>query len=102
MSNQPELPKYRSHKEVGALKIAKLEPNDEGALITPEDRGYIPIQVSKEYVEKHSPKAGGYFVQYKDGYQSFSPSQAFEEGYRRLGPGDPSAEAGEPAEDSPE
>jgi hypothetical protein len=33
---------------------------------------------------KHSPEAGGYYVQYKDGYTSFSPAEAFEEGYTRL------------------
>ena len=33
---------------------------------------------------KHDPQAGGYYVVYADGYQSFSPAQAFEEGYTRI------------------
>jgi hypothetical protein len=30
------------------------------------------------------PQPGGYFVVYKDGYKSFSPAKAFEEGYTRI------------------
>lgn len=36
------------------------------------------------YVQKHAPKAGGYFVAYEDGYKSWSPAEAFESGYTRL------------------
>jgi hypothetical protein len=32
-------------------------------------------------MHKHKPQVGGYFVQYRDGYKSFSPAAAFEEGY---------------------
>jgi hypothetical protein len=129
-----ELPRYRCHKEVWALKIKsvdlifwracgyrvgltmcgyapdacvhegsalpeppwgrhKYEPTQDpsyGAfatgekIITPEDERYAPFKVSKEYVEKHNPQAGGYYVVYKDGYKSFSPAEAFEEGYTKL------------------
>lgn len=37
-----------------------------------------------EYMQKHQPRAGGYFVVYKDGYESWSPAEAFEEGYTRV------------------
>ena len=40
--------------------------------------------VSAEYLAKHKPVIGGYFVVYADGYESFSPAQAFEEGYTRI------------------
>lgn len=53
---QAEMPRYRCHKEVWALN----------------------------YVRKHSPKVGGYFVVYPDGYQSWSPEEAFESGYTRV------------------
>lgn len=53
----------------------------ESAIITPEDGRYAPFAVDDAYVQKHNPQAGGYFVVYADGYKSFSPSQAFEEGY---------------------
>jgi hypothetical protein len=55
-----------------------------GAMISPADEGYAPFQVSDEYLLKHKPEVGGYYVQYDDGYKSFSPAKAFEEGYTRL------------------
>jgi len=77
-----EMPRYVSHKIVHALKIVEisLADEDEGAEIVPEG-DYAPFMVSQEYYDKHQPQAGGYYVQYKDGYKSFSPAKAFEEGY---------------------
>lgn len=40
--------------------------------------------VPADYVAKHNPQADGYFVQYEDGYKSYSPAQAFENGYHRI------------------
>ncbi|HEX2868694.1 MAG TPA: hypothetical protein VHO03_16760 [Ignavibacteriales bacterium] len=91
--NTREMPCYRCHKEVHALKIKSIDidpkPADgpdlyPGATITPEEEGYAPIHVSFEYLVKHSPKVGGYFVVYADGYQSYSPALAFENGYTRI------------------
>ena len=31
-----------------------------------------------------APRVGGYYVVYADGYASFSPSKAFEDGYTRI------------------
>ena len=87
-----ELPKYKCHKEVSALKIRAIvfdsdlarESNretDGSATITPIEEGFSSFKVDSEYVRKHNPKPGGYFVQYEDGYKSFSPAEAFEEGY---------------------
>ena len=56
----------------------------EAVIITPEESGYAPFSVDAAYVRKHQPKVGGYYVVYKDGYKSFSPAQAFEEGYSRV------------------
>jgi hypothetical protein len=52
--------------------------------IFPADEGFGAFTVDADYVAKHKPHAGGYYVQYADGYTSFSPAQAFEEGYTRL------------------
>ena len=89
-----EMPRYQCHKQVWALKIESIElvrvPSTEGqgelvgAFITPVEEGYTPFRVDREYVQKHEPQAGGYYVVYKDGYASFSPAQAFEEGYTRI------------------
>ncbi|MCX6845050.1 MAG: hypothetical protein NTU84_00535 [Verrucomicrobia bacterium] len=42
---------------------------------------YLPIHVTHDYVHKHKPEVGGYYVVYADGYKSYSPAKAFEEGY---------------------
>lgn len=54
------------------------------AVISPEGDEFPSFVVNAEYMAKHKPTVGGYFVLYVDGYQSFSPAQAFEEGYTRL------------------
>lgn len=106
-----ELPKYRCHKEVRAFKIgavvAQQEPAFKGALcrsiegcghcercrwraendpvgyhVVPEDKSYPALLVSRRWFAKHQPEAGGYYVLYGDGYASYSPPGAFEQGYR--------------------
>jgi hypothetical protein len=90
-----EMPKYQSHKKVWALKIKALafdrdaahaegREQDGTAMLTPEEDGYAPIKLDAGYVYKHKPEVGGYYVVYDDGYKSFSPAKAFEEGYTRL------------------
>lgn len=90
-----QMPQYRSHKTVSALKIRAVTLNsvlaalsgnesDGSAVITPEDEGYGDFRVDAAYLRKHDPQAGGYYVRYSDGYESFSPAAAFEEGYTRI------------------
>lgn len=93
MSNETatvaEMPRYRCHKEVHALKIREVihrRPDGSGPppAIVPEDEGYGMFWVTDEYIQKHNPQPGGYFVVYEDGYRSFSPAAAFEKGYARI------------------
>jgi hypothetical protein len=84
-----EMPRYQCFKKVWALKIKdiKFKPIGDGyctATITPEEPGYAPFDVDTHYIDKHHPEAGGYYVVYEDGYKSFSPAKAFEEGYVRV------------------
>ena len=126
-----EMPRYRCHKEVWALKIRdllpvkhapcihpigsttcgygpyenlhvgsskpkppngrhKYEPADGldksavALMIVPDDDGYAPFPVDADYIDRHKPAVGGYYVVYKDGYKSFSPAEAFEQGYTLL------------------
>lgn len=90
---QREMPRYKSHKEVWALKIRTIETlltadadghKSGSALITPAEEGYAPFRVSAIYVKKHDPKPGGYYVVYGDGYASWSPADAFEAGHTRI------------------
>lgn len=77
------LPKYVCHKEVRALLITSIEWNstEQHYLLHFAGSGYSPVVVSKEWVDSKGPKCGGYYVQYNNGYTSFSPAEAFEEGY---------------------
>lgn len=87
-----QLPKYRSHKEVWALKIKHVWTTSlvltgiVGCELEFEDDRYARLQVGAEYAAKHGPQAGGYYVVYEDGYKSFSPAEAFESGYTRISP----------------
>lgn len=81
------MPKYKCYKEVWALKIAgiSLPQNEAGdAELGFDDSGYAPRLMAKEWLDKHNPEVGGYLVFYKDGYVSFSPAKAFEEGYTKI------------------
>ena len=93
-----EMSRYKCHKEVWALKIkdvvchahpdpavsidefAKTDQFQGGNFIFENER-YAPRPFSADFYRKHRPESGGYFVVYKDGYESFSPAEAFEDGY---------------------
>ena len=75
-----ELPRYKSHKEVWALKISGIDGNR----LTFDDPDYSPITVAPKMFVRYTPVPGDYYVVYEDGYASFSPRQAFEEGYTRI------------------
>ena len=62
----------------------RSHPGPMRAMITPADPLYAPFDVDADFITKHKAEAGGYYVQYDDGYKSFSPAKAFEEGYTQL------------------
>lgn len=62
----------------------KEHGTERNALITPAEAGFVDFCVEADYLRKHKPEVGGYYVVYEDGYKSFSPAKAFEEGYTRL------------------
>lgn len=76
--------RYKSHKEVEAFKIVNMrldtDKGDVTRLLGNED---IAV-VDRAYMDKHKPQAGGYYVRYADGYESWSPADAFEEGYTKV------------------
>jgi hypothetical protein len=84
MGDSP-FPFYRSHKLVQAAKIVTVEEDESGAgRIFCEELGATPLSVSVEYMQKHKPQPGGYWVRYGDGYESWSPAEAFEGGYTKV------------------
>lgn len=87
-----EMPKYKCTKKVWALKIKEVvrdidianaegRETDGSGKIVPMDDRYAIFSVDHAYMRKHEPKAGGYYVLYKNNYASFSPAEAFEDGY---------------------
>lgn len=83
------IPQFRSHKVVGALKIESVEivgtdtTTDENPIALIGFGGkWDPVKMNLR--GKPTPEAGWYFVMYPDGYISFSPGKAFEEGYTAL------------------
>lgn len=86
--NEREMPKYTCHKQVWALKIKAtkaLLSNPQKMELTFEDSHFVSMAVSMNCKPIHRVKVGGYFVVYEDGYQSFSPAEAFEKGYTLTG-----------------
>lgn len=79
-----KMPLYKSHKFVWALKIARVEYELGRTYLFFEDPGHEPISKAPSWDAKFNPHVGGYLVVYADGYTSFSPAQAFEEGYTRV------------------
>jgi hypothetical protein len=85
-----EMPRYRCHKEVHALKIGSIEHMGEDTTTEENpivflhfaEKGYGPIRMNLR--GKPTPEAGWYYVVYEDGYKSFSPAKAFEDGYTRI------------------
>jgi hypothetical protein len=101
MSCSAEMPRYKCHKQVWALKIksvvchahpdpavsieefCKTEAFGGGNLFF-EDERYAMRTFTPDWYRKHKPESGGYFVVYDDGYESYSPAKAFEDGYTRV------------------
>ena len=91
------VPLYQCHKKVRALEIQRIQNHtyfDDGGsyqdgawltLLTPKGTVHGERKVSQSYIEKHRPETGGYWVLYEDGYESFSPAKAFEDGYTLIG-----------------
>lgn len=78
----PGFDAYKSHKVVGALHIAFLmqrQDNVDGFVAA--DGAGNEWYMTPEFSERHNPEQGGYIVQYEDGYMSYSPRLAFENGY---------------------
>lgn len=93
--DQMEMPRYKCHKEVWALKIESVQrlsrrgdgTTDEvepGVCLTFSDRGYAPTEVEWKVVSRYMPKPGDYYVVYRDGYKSISPAKEFDDGYARV------------------
>lgn len=87
--SKDQLPRFQSHKIVQAMKIRDIRHTAATTFLVGEDptdpgAELMEVEVSQDYANKHRPAVGGYYVLYPDGYESWSPAQAFENGYMRL------------------
>lgn len=85
---QRQMLQYRCHKVVWALKIARSHwlAGGHRLKLVPEDKSFAPFLVDEDWVRRCAGSVldGGYYVVYADGFKSFSPAKAFEEGYTRI------------------
>lgn len=92
--------KYQSHKVVEAAKITHaIESRQPGGDVVIEFEDGDPIKIKRSVYDRICsmaidagydgvpPIIGGWLMQYPDLYISWSPAQAFEEGYSELGGG---------------
>lgn len=83
----PPLPKFRCHKVVQAALIAAIQVSDTHVdlILDPSDgRDQFVHRVSHLWARRHLPEAGGYLVRHENGYESYSPARAFEQGCSRI------------------
>lgn len=73
-------PMYQSHKFVRAIFIGEIIPNEGGALLTATNPAHEPIQVTHDFLGRHTPSRGGALVQYESGYLSYCPAEVFHAG----------------------
>ena len=79
---------YQSHKKVKAAKITDAWKNDADhwSFFWAGSDGPVEDTTTLEETArfKMSPDDLGYVVEYADGYRSWSPTKAFEEGYTEV------------------
>ena len=84
MTGEGSLSRFKCHKEVMACLISAIEFAEDGsAKIAPKGANLDVIKTDAGFRQRFrgTEEDLGYFVLYEDGYQSWSPSKAFREGY---------------------
>jgi len=83
-----EMPRYKCHKEVHACMIKDIVENPNGSIDLffynfGPDKTFSPVNISAPESSRFANHEDdlGYFIVYEDGYVSWSPTKAFEEGY---------------------
>ena len=87
-----ELPQYQCYKKVRAAKILRVQYNTGGEQAIEDDSYFVwvldnggYIHVSKDLKMRGGDNpVGGYYVQYEDGFHSWSPAEVFEKGYFKV------------------
>lgn len=90
------IPEYKCHKVVRAFKIARIDLSPQTCYLIAADPSIVPVAMLRDVLDTKNPSIGDYFVLYKDGYTSISPSKVFEDGYDLIKKA-PDAEGVQPA-----
>jgi hypothetical protein len=91
------LPEYLCHKTVRAAKIVGVALSPTPGFHRLALAGAAHVDVTRLWYSSKAPQVGGYYVQYEDGYSSYSPAEAFEQGYTPVGQADESGAAEAPS-----
>lgn len=78
-----ELASWKCHKVVMAGKIMAVSLSVATITVENADGSLMQYDLTPNLVARGTPTIGDYFVVYEDGYSSWSPKKAFEEGYAR-------------------
>lgn len=70
--------RYQCHKIVEAAKVTAAERGPDGVWDCACDDGNVYVVAKHNKVTEENM---GYVVRYEDGYQSWSPTKSFEDGY---------------------
>ena len=76
---EAEMPRYRSHKIIHALEIKTVDGH-RLSFVEP----FVDIDADPAMFSRYTPVPGDRYMVYPDGYKSFSPKRAFEDGYTRV------------------
>ena len=93
---EPAFKRYQSHKVVEAIPIHGITPSPQVAVLLDPAIGELAVRrtldvpdrvygaVVDDYKRGNGEWEPGYLVRYADGYLSYSPKKAFEEGYKEI------------------
>ena len=89
LKESPTLSRWRSHKIVTAGEIGRLVSDPPGGkvvalIVTCSDGSAAEFCPGDKFFARGTPSLGDYYVVYGDGYASWSPRKAFEEGYAKI------------------
>ena len=77
------LAKFQSHKVVSAGKINEIY-SDSHIGVEQSDGSNFTTEIPANFFARGTANPGDYYVVYDDGYASWSPAKAFEDGYKRI------------------
>lgn len=75
---------YKSHKIVEAAVISGYTGDAVYIYIYEGEKDAVKVDVPENFYARGFPASGDYLVRYSDGYLSWSPKAAFEDGYTPL------------------